>query len=117
MLSIDDQLTSGSSCLTWSSGASDPAFGAAGVADARLFTAISIARLMGKTPLTLPRRELLLLHWLLLHLLLPLLLWHTHHPLHSLTHHHLLLHLLKLLRIESAIHHPHIRLWDLHIEV
>jgi hypothetical protein len=72
---------------------------------------------MSKRQLTLPLRELLLLHWLLLHLLLPLLLRHTHHPLHSLTHHHLLLHLLKLLWVKSTIHHPHIWLWDLHIEV
>jgi hypothetical protein len=115
-LSIYDQLTSGSSCLTWSSGASDPAFGAAGVADARLFTAISVTLSTDRRALTLPLREGLLLHWLLLHLL-PLLLRHTHHALHSLTHHHLLLHLLELLRVESTIHHPHIRLWDLHIEV
>jgi hypothetical protein len=101
--------------LTWSSGASDPALGAAGVADARLFASISVTLSTGKRSLTLPLRELLLLHGLLLHLLLPLLLWHTHHALHSLTHHHLLLHLLKLLRVESTIHHPHIRLWDLHI--
>lgn len=59
-----------------------------------------------------------LLHLLLLLQLELLLLRHpAHHPVHALTHHHLLLHLLELLWVESAVHHAHIRLGNLHVEM